>query len=229
MKCNICGCREFVDVGVRRNARCKSCGSYERTRVMKLVLDRLPIDRDTKILHLGPERGLATYLRRLTGHYVPADIDLSRYDYVPDIRYFDLCDLPSYERFGSFDLIIHAHVIEHIAFNYSAVLIRLHKMLTDRGHHVFSVPIYGACFDEYLGPLTAEEAKLRFGQFDHVRRFSPCDLQRTLGALFHIPESYDLLSRFDEGELRDANVPEHIWAGYSDHSVFCLERDAVRV
>ena len=222
MKCNICGSPEFADVGGRPKALCMSCGSYERTRVMKLVLDRLPIRRDTSILHLGPERGLSAHLRTLTDRYVPADIDVERYDHVPGIRYIDLCDLPSYQRFGTFDLIIHAHVIEHIPFNYSAVLIHLHRMLNPGGRHIFSVPIFGACFDEYLGPLSAEEAKRRFGQFDHVRRFSAGDIQRTLGALFDIPETYALSSLAGEAELRDANVPEAAWRGYSGDTVFCL-------
>lgn len=100
-----------------------------------------------------------------------------------------------------------------------------HETLTPRGRHVFSVPTYGACFDECLGPLSADEAERRFGQFDHVRRFSPHDVTRTPGALFRIPDAYDLPALVDAAALRDADAPEAAWRGYSGNSAFCLARD----
>ncbi len=153
-----------------------------------------------------------------------ADYDLARYSYIPEIQFVDLSDPSSYERFGAFDLILHSHVIEHIYYNYSALLLRLHRMLRPNGVHSFSFPIYGQFYSEHWGPMSGQEATDRFGQFDHIRRFSEKDLMLTLGALFAIPQQ-NLLSEFSETELKNANIPEYIWNKWGGSSVFWLKQD----
>lgn len=229
MQCNLCGSTEFRDVNGRAKALCGSCGSYERTRLVKLYVDQLDLPPTARVLHLAPEWGLYRALRARFADYVAADYDLHRYRHIEDIRRIDLTDFESYASLGRFDLVIHNHVIEHLPCNYTAVLIRLHKLLTPRGHHLFSVPIYGSSFEETLATISSDEAARRFGQFDHVRRFSAVDLQATLGAIFEFPREYRALDRFDADALRDANVPELAWTGYSGHSVFDLQPAALRL
>jgi hypothetical protein len=220
--CNICGSTAFTDVNGRAGAICAKCGSYERTRLMKLFIEALPLGRNTRVLHLAPERGLSVWLRERFDHYVPADYDLPRYVHIPGMVKIDLCQR-EYGLGGKFDLILHSHVIEHLPINYAVVLIRLHRLLTPRGRHLFSIPIYGSCYEESLAKLSAEEATRRFGQFDHVRRFSPADIGATIGSVFDIPERYDLLEHFSQAQLQAASIPEDGWQGYTGHSVFCLK------
>lgn len=221
MKCNLCGSTEFKDVNSRKNVLCARCGSYERTRLMQLYLAQHSIQRDMRVLHFAPETGLYRWLRPLLDDYVVADYDLARYSHIPEIQFVDLSDPSSYERFGEFDLILHSHVIEHIYYNYSALLLRLHRMLRPNGVHSFSIPIYGPHYSEHWGAMSNDEATSRFGQFDHIRRFSPKDLDKTIGALFNL-EPQNLPQKFGEDVLREANIPEDIWSSYNGSTVFWL-------
>lgn len=219
MECNLCGSPEFRDVGKRSNVLCVRCGSYERTRLMQLYLARHGLRRNMRILHLAPETGLARWLMPQVDAYVAADFDPPRYKHIPDVQFVDLTEPESYERFGTFDLIIHNHVLEHIPYNYSALLLRLHRMLRPDGVQAFSVPVYGGFYTEHWGPMSDEEATQRFGQFDHIRRFSPKDLSRTIGALFTLDEP-DLAASFGAETLRAANIPETEWLGWNGSSIF---------
>ena len=227
--CNICGSTSFSDLGKREKIFCDSCGSYERTRIMKFEIDRMGVGPHTRVLHLAPERGLYQHLSKTVGDYVCGDIDLERYSHIPSIRRVDLCEAETFEGLGKFDLIIHSHVIEHVPCNYTVVLTRLHRMLKPGGAHVFSLPIYGAAYEEDLSAITEEEKTRRFGQYDHCRRFSPKDLRSTLGALFRIDAEYDLSGKFPPEALRAANIPEETWRGYTGHTVFVLRPEDILI
>lgn len=229
MKCNLCGSTEFRDVNARRKVLCARCGSYERTRLLKLYVDSLDLPPTARVLHLAPESGLYHALRERWPEYVAADVDVQRYSHISGLRHFDLMNLDDYGALGTFDLIVHSHVIEHLRCNYTAVLVKLHKLLRASGHHLFSVPVYGSFYEESLAPLSPDEATRRFGQFDHVRRFSASDIQSTIGAIFRIPPTYQLKELFTASQLRDANVPVEAWAGYSGHSVFHLRPSSLRI
>jgi phosphoglycolate phosphatase len=224
-RCNVCGHDAFVDFNRRPNVRCPRCGSLERTRLLMLHLERFDLRPSMRVLHLAPEGGLANALSGRVGEYVPADFDVERYRHIPGVRPIDLTRPASYEAFGRFDLIIHLHVIEHIPYNYSALLLRLHRMLTPTGVHAFGFPIYGGFYTEHWGPLTGEEATARFGQFDHVRRLSAPDIDRSVGAIFDIREP-DYEAAFGAEALRDANVPDAAWRGWTGHSIFWLGAEA---
>lgn len=226
MHCNICGRNSFVAMNKRLNVRCSSCGSVERTRVIKMVLDKIGYPKPgMRVLHLAPEEGLANYLRGIVGeeNYHARDIDLERYKKIK-VEYFDLVKdvdkLPS----KTYDLIIHSHVMEHLPCNVTAVLFHLHRSLTDNGAHVCSIPICDGHYEESTFPLSDAERERRFGQFDHVRRFGTDDLQLTLGMLFKIPQVYDLTAEFSEADLIEANIPRTTWRGYSPHSVLTLRK-----
>lgn len=221
MKCNLCGSTQFKDVNTRKGVLCAKCGAYERTRLMQLYIERFGLTRATRILHFAPETGLSRWLEGRVDSYVKADFDVARYNHLPDVQFVDLTNPASYERFGTFDLILHNHVIEHIPYNYSALLLRLHRMLRPGGVQGFSVPIYGAHYSEHWGPMSEAEATTRFGQFDHIRRFSPVDLARTLGALFDLKEP-DLAATFGAARLREINFPEDAWSGWNGNSILWL-------
>jgi phosphoglycolate phosphatase len=219
--CNICGGSDWKDINMRAAVFCGTCGSYERTRAMKLVLDSLdrpqPGDR---ILHFAPEKGLSDWFSKTCGvGYEPADIDPSIYPHAR-VRQFDLvtdtASLPS----NSYDLVVHNHVLEHIPCSLAHVLFHLHRALTPRGKHVFSVPIMSGCYEEDFGELTHENATKRFGQFDHVRRFGRDDMDRHLGQLLDVDLNYNLYAYRSRSELEACNIPEIYRTGLHSCTIF---------
>lgn len=115
--------------------------------------------------------------------------------------------------------------MEHVTCNVTAALFHLHRSLKADGHQVCCMPIMRDLHSaEDLGPLTPDEATLRFGQFDHVRQFGGADIQRTLGMIFTLPERYDLLESFDASELRRHDIPRIAWQGWSPNSVLVLSK-----
>ena len=229
MHCNICGGAAFTDMPKRPGVRCAGCGSLERTRVAALhIVEDIRPPPGSHILHFAPERGLALLLREIGGpHYRAVDIDPSRYPGL-DVERFDLCedvfDLP----LGRYDLIVHNHVLEHVECNYSAVLMRLARSLSDAGTMLFSLPILPGGFTDEIVEAPPDEKLRRFGPMLHVRRFGRDALQRTLGMIFPIPETYDLRAWFDEALLADCNIPPHHWTNFSGATVFRLRRQDIR-
>lgn len=229
MKCNICGSEQFKDINGRRGVLCVLCGSYPRNRMMKLYIDRLDLPATARVLHLAPERGLMKVVRERWNDYVPADLDIERYRNVAGLRRFDLTDLDAYTELGTFDLVLHSHVMEHLPCNYTAVLVKLHKRLRPGGHHLFSVPIHGKAYEESFEALASEEATRRFGQFDHVRRFSAADISRTLGAVFDLREYQQPLALFGDAALAEANIPRESRNAFTGASVFQVRPGSLRL
>src|SRR3546814_85713 len=82
MQCNICGNDKFMDMNARPAVRCAKCGSLERARVLKLLMDEIDVLKPgTKVLHLAPEGGLASLIKERVGEefYDARDIDIERY------------------------------------------------------------------------------------------------------------------------------------------------------
>ena len=229
MQCNICGGTAFTDMPKRPHVRCADCGSLERTRVSALhVTEHLRPGPDSRILHFAPERGLSALLRAIGGpNYRAVDIDPARYPGI-DVERFDLCrDVFGLPR-DHYDLIVHNHVLEHIECNYTAVLLRLARSLTEDGTMLFSLPILPGEFNDAIIEAPLAEKEQRFGPMLHVRRFGIPSLQRTLGMIFPIPETYDLRDQFDEAQLVDANIPPHHWTQFSGATVFRVRKRDLR-
>lgn len=229
MQCNICGGTAFTDMPKRPAVRCADCGSLERTRVAALhITEELRLASGSPILHFAPERGLSVLLREIGGpNYRAVDIDPARYPGL-GVERFDLCedvfDLPR----DRYELIVHNHVLEHVEGNYSAILLRLARSLTETGTMLFSVPILPGGFTDELMVGTTDDKLRRFGPSLHVRRFGTETLQRTLGMLFPIPESYDLRDVFPESVLTKCNIPPHHWTNFSGATVFRLRKQDLR-
>ncbi|WP_170990119.1 methyltransferase domain-containing protein [Aquamicrobium sp. LC103] len=223
--CNICGSNDWADMNGRSGVRCASCNSLERTRAIKLVLDRLNIPKPGDyILHFAPERGLAEYFARVSpGGYAPVDFDPSLYSKT-DVTKFDLTtdgeSLPS----DHYDLIIHSHVLEHVPCNLAYVFHHLSRALKATGYHIFSVPLMRGHYDEYFGPLSSEEAVRRFGQHDHVRRFGLADISRHLGAIVRINKNYSLYEYADEETISHHNIPASQRSGLHSSTVFVTRK-----
>jgi predicted SAM-dependent methyltransferase len=224
-RCNLCDGETFSAQGARSAVRCESCGSLERTRLAYLFMRSLQmLNRRSSVLHFAPERGLHAHFSQSSCYeYVACDYDPSRYP--SGVRKVDLKrDLPTFAS-ESVDLVIHNHVLEHIACNYGYVLAQLDRVLKPGGLHVFSVPIRKGYFAESLDPqLSRQERERLFLQHDHVRVFGSEDIQDTLGRLYDLPAEYDLTRWFNESELVACNIPRYCWKGYNGHSVLCLRK-----
>lgn len=211
-------------MSVRPKACCTGCFSLERTRLIKMHLDRLGIPRpDMRILHVAPELGLAKLLASASG-YEAGDLDDSRFKDFPQFRKFDFGrDAPSLPS-NHYDLILHSHVLEHIEYNFTAVLFHIHRALKPDGVHIFSIPFESEYYEESLSPMSEEERHRRFGQWDHVRSFGTKDLHRSLGMAIKLPERIDLEAEFSADELETAGIPRDAWTTYSKHYVFVLHK-----
>src|SRR5690606_26115511 len=129
VECPFCGSREFKDFRIPR-IRCKECGSTERMRVTKLLLDNMNLPRfGMRVLHIAPERPLAKYLFDKCGDgYEARDVAPQRYSFDFTVcKPFDLCKDAQHLASGQYDLVIHNHVIEHVRCNYTMVLLHLHR------------------------------------------------------------------------------------------------------
>lgn len=226
MNCNLCGGTEWIDMGNRKNVRCAQCGSLERTRAIGLFLDHFEIPKPgATIFHMAPERGLADYLKtKNPDHYDAVDIDPSRYPHT-DVRRFDAVTDCASLKTDHYDLIIHSHVLEHIPCSIAYVLFHLSRALKPGGLHLFCVPILKGHYAEDFAPLTHEDATARFGQFDHLRRFSRDDIDKHLGQIMRINKNYSLYDTFDKETLDGANIPENERTGLKGSTIFVTGKE----
>ena len=230
--CNICGSSAFGDTYgkagsafIRAGVRCEGCGSLERHRlIFELLRARGLLSGSRRILHLAPEECLATILRnRFGSNYLCGDLDPTQFAFAGVTR-IDLCQ--DLDRFapGSFDIVLHNHVLEHVACDYRAVAAALHHLLKPGGLHIFSIPFMEGGFREALDARTDEERTAQFGQWDHMRIFSAEDLPQTLGSVLPLPEDYDATRLVPAATLAAINVPEAEWRTFNNNAVFVLEK-----
>lgn len=226
MQCNLCGCEEFIDMNVRVKVKCKHCGSLERTRLLWMYLSQYKIKKNTKILHLAPEKGIYIRLSNilLEKNYIIADFNPKKYPFAKNCIRIDLCDL-DHEKSNQFDFIIHSHVLEHTPCNVAYTLFHLHRMLKRNGVHICIIPFMNGKYDESFQDLTDAEKTKRFGQFDHVRRFGKTDINNHLGCILNIPQDFDASKDFDRNVLLNNNIPESHWKGFHIGTVLKLRKN----
>jgi len=184
--CNICGNGTFIDMRqtdrslfVRKGVVCETCHSLERHRlVFAFLKDRGLLAGNRRILHIAPERCLAPILRARFGkNYIHGDKDVGRYCDRGAVE-LDLChDLGQFEE-GTFDLVIHNHVIEHVACDYQTVLKKLDGLVKPGGWDHWRI-FSPEDFHETLGAVLSIP-----DSYDATRIFSP---ERLAG--MNIPES----------------------------------------
>jgi phosphoglycolate phosphatase len=231
MSCNLCGGTVFGPMGTRPLARCKTCGSYERTRLLYKYLQRdITLTKDMRVLHLAPEKGLYNVMSEQLDpeKYIQADINPKIYSFAKNIRKMDLTDL-DHEPSKQYDLIIHCHVLEHIPCNIAYTLWHLHRMLKDDGLHLCVIPFLGGKYDESFQDLSDEERVKRFGQHDHIRRFGRLDVEKHLGVLVNLPTDFDAVRDFGRENLLANNIQKRSWRGYTTDTVLSLRRHDMKL
>lgn len=176
MKCSICHSGNFVTFNNRHNARCENCGSLERHRaVYQILLDRNIVEGAESILHLAPEACLVNSLQKYKfKEYILADMNVEHYKEAFGLEciHFDASRKYVFND-NKFDLIIHNHVLEHLAGDYNDHIIEMIRVLKPKGKIIFTVPFFKKIKNtiqngEYL---TKEQRNLMFGQDDHYKLF----------------------------------------------------------
>ncbi len=170
---------------------CWVCFSYPRTRSFKLLLDKYLTDKqNVRFLHVAPEKTLLKWLSSDSRiDYTPCDKRMPGYSYPENVLNADITDLPFDD--NSFDFLLCSHVLEHIKQDRRAIS-ELFRVLKPGGDGIVQVPIDNSLTttDEESDSenLTPQERAKRFGQFDHVKRYSRDFLDRLRQAGFIVQE-----------------------------------------
>jgi len=163
--------------------QCPSCHSTDRDRHLWLYLLASGLPQrmaSMRILHIAPEQHLETLIGR-TGprEYVRGDLHPLRPGHLTlDVEALAFGD-------ASFDLILCNHVLEHVASPERA-LAEFHRCLGPGGVLVAQTPYAPSLMHtlELTRPVSAEFAKLFYGQEDHVRLFGADIADRVRAAGF---------------------------------------------
>lgn len=160
----------FTDRTYNRNEyRCPYCGAIDRTRFLMLYIQKnYRVKRYVKLLYFAPVWSGVDFLKKKMKNVEvdTADLYEDSVDYRLDIQNMESIAGETY------DLIICSHVLEHVNHD-KAALKELYRILKWGGEALILVPldVKRAWFDEEPG-LSPHENWKRFGQGDHVRRYT---------------------------------------------------------
>jgi SAM-dependent methyltransferase len=139
-------------------------------------------ETDQAVLHVGPAACISDWFASLPKlRALSIDIDPG----IADVQ-ADVTDLPFED--GSFDLVVCAHVLEHVPDDRRAIA-ELHRVLRPGSKAVIQVPPsrLRQTFEDFTA--TTPEARQRlFGQYDHVRICGADYALRLEGAGFEVAE-----------------------------------------
>lgn len=176
--------RRVVGGMKREDDRCPVCHACDRTRLMKLYLERHAGvgSRPVSLLHVAPDLGLYRWLSSqplLT--YVGSDIDAERYRHIEFMKSADLTDLPFAS--ATFDIVVCSHVLEHVPDD-AAAMAEIRRVLVPGGRAMLLVPLAtdGEGTDEDPEIEDPAERERHFGQWDHVRLYGKQDFVDRLHA-----------------------------------------------
>lgn len=168
---------------LRYDARCPSCASLERHRLVWLMICRTGLlKKHHSLLHFAAEAVLRKHVQSLVGQYDTAELRQSANpDLVLNIEAIDLPD-------QSYDRVICNHVLEHV--NDCKALSEMFRILRPGGVAVLTTPIVEGWAETYENPaVTGKDARLlHFGQKDHVRFFGKDLRDRIRAAGFKLDE-----------------------------------------
>ena len=174
--CNLCGARARSWLRGRVNGRCPTCRAPTRTRTLWWYLqNRVPDLRTLRVLHFAPEKLLEARLRASrVARYETCDLRGGHVDHQADIQALPFPD-------ASYDLVLCSHVLEHVPDDRAAMR-ELGRICRPGGRVLIMVPCTPTRpTDEYLGPMSPEARKARFGEVDHLREYGS-DLVERLAA-----------------------------------------------
>jgi SAM-dependent methyltransferase len=189
-ECPICG-HTGVMIGVghppRWDARCASCGSRERHRLLWLWITRNGgnVLAGKRVLHFAPEKALRRALSALPG-YETADLRQAGVTHQVDITRLPMAD-------GVYDVVIANHVLEHIDADRVAMT-ELHRVLRPTGIALLTVPLNPTRTATYenAGITDAISREAHFNAPDHRRHYGLDFADRLREAGFASVETFRL-------------------------------------
>ena len=149
---------------------CRYCYATDRERLCAAFVNRIFGKKDYKlnVLEIAPGGAIGKFFseKHPFCEYKTADLFMDDVDYKVDVQ--DMKEIMD----GQFDIIVCFHVLEHVQDDRKA-LHELHRILSENGLGIFLVPIdlLQEEIDEEWGCSEAENIR-RFGQADHVRKYS---------------------------------------------------------
>lgn len=190
VECNICQ-RRFKDLRpiVGRHAdgsdfvfkdrigACWLCNSYPRERQLFYWLTNDysigEAQQGLRVLHIAPELQIAERLNKLDNiEYTCIDKFCEGYKYPDYVQAGDILNL-QFEN-STFDLVICNHVLEHV-FDDRKAIGEIIRVMKPNGIAILMAPIdydLDVTIEETEDDnFTPEERELKFGQYDHVRRY----------------------------------------------------------
>lgn len=151
---------------------CPQCGATDRERLYAICLSRFFSHEDfLSLLDIAPSVPLGNYIKRnfRNIHYVTGDLTMDNVDYNLDITNMEQI----YDE--SFDCFICSHVLEHVEDDRKAMK-ELFRVLKQGGRGILVVPIDLNQKETEENPQADEaERWRRFGQDDHIRKYSKKD------------------------------------------------------
>lgn len=153
----------------KKEYRCPYCGAIDRTRFIMIYINKhYRAKKNVRLLYFAPVWSGVDFLRRKMKNIEVDTADL--YEDMVDYH-FDIQNMGDIED-NTYDLIICSHVLEHVEDD-SAALKELYRVLKKGGEALILVPLdlKRVWFDEEMG-LSEQENWKRFGQGDHVRRYT---------------------------------------------------------
>jgi SAM-dependent methyltransferase len=190
----------------RENARCPSCGSLERHRLIwKYLNDKTNLFDNAakiKLLHFAPEHTFYDIFSKDQNiEYVPCDLFPEFYNYDGEIKIIkvDMTKIPFEENY--FDAILCNDVLEHIPDDRLAMA-ELYRVMKKGAWGIFQVPIdykREVTYEDF-SITTAEGKEKAFGQSDHVRWYGRDYQDRLRSAGFDVVED-NYVKKFSSEEV----------------------------
>lgn len=186
IECPVCGhiSEHFLPVGkitVRPNAKCPSCGAYERHRLIGwYLIGQSMIAPNLRVLEIGPTPCLQSIIAKAGGEVVSIDLAERSGSICMDVEKMSFPD-------DSFDAVLCIHVLEHVTHD-DLALKEIFRVLKPGGWAVLMVPIFEnrPATDEDPSVIDPAERERRFGQSDHVRLYGSDYADRCIAAGFRM-------------------------------------------
>ena len=162
--------------GLRVNAVCPICGSYDRERFLNYILENYSdiYSENYQILHIAPERHIKEKIEGKNPNYITGDIQFGKANQIVDLTDMKLQFDDNY-----FDYIICSHVLQDIV-NEKDAFNEIKRVLKKDGLLILSIPI---CFQmsktlENHNLTFPIERLIYFGNRNHVRMYGNDYLNR---------------------------------------------------
>lgn len=201
----------------RDNASCPNCHSLERHRHLWLFLKENKeefFEKKLTLLHWAPEPCLSKVLKSMDDiYYIPTNLKPKK----SDVYKFNINEIALDT--NSVDVIFCNHVLDCVPNDRQAIA-ELFRVLRPGGYAIVMVQLYDLdrTYEDssILNPIARE---LKFGQFDHVRKYGNDITNRLKSAGFNVEE-------FPLSRLSDDSRIQYALSGYDDEDQINATRGA---